>query len=88
MTVLAPQFQRGRPLSGDNPGINLSVPFNYLPPNLRQNVYKTFYNGYVTIFENLYVLLDQTELVPSVPHLRTLCRGDRDVNFYLKKGGK
>ncbi|EDR04255.1 uncharacterized protein LACBIDRAFT_304787 [Laccaria bicolor S238N-H82] len=85
MTVLAPQFQRGQPLP-EIPG--LAHQFDYLPPNLRTKVYKTFYNGYVTIFENLYVLLDQTEGVPSVPRLRTLCKGDRDVNFYLKKGGK
>ena len=81
-----PAFTRGQPLSSSDLTL---FSLDYIPLALRQNIYKTFYIGYQTIFEaTSYVLKSLSIPTPQAVLNAALELNSSAVLFYLGKGGK
>lgn len=81
-----PSFTRGQPLSASE---FLHFAFDYIPPALRQEIYKAFYIGFHTIFK----AVSQVLKTPGIPTPEAVMAAGLEldpgaVNFYLGKGGK
>lgn len=67
----------------------LHCAFDYIPPAIRREIYKTFYIGFYTIFEAIsHVLKTPGIPTPQAVVAAALELNARAVQFYLAKGGK
>ena len=83
-----PLFTRGKPLSASE---LLYSSIDYVPPPLRQQIYKTFYIGFCTIFEAISLVLETPASgipTPEAVMAAALELKASAVQFYLGKGGK
>lgn len=81
-------FTRGQPLTAFE---LMHFTLDYLPPTLRQRIFKTFYIGFCTIFEGVSHVLKRTP--GGIPTPQAVLEAALDLNagavhFYLGKGGK
>jgi hypothetical protein len=82
-----PPFTRGEPLSASQ--FITQFQFDYILLALHQEIYKTFYIGYATMFEAIAHIFK----TPSVPTSEAVLFAALGINagavqFYLGKGGK
>ncbi|CAA7262588.1 unnamed protein product [Cyclocybe aegerita] len=85
------QFEARRPLSSAE---LLYSTLDYVPLVIRQEIYKTFYVGFYTIFHAISLVLGRRPQgpasipTPQVVLIEALALEPRAVQFYLGKGGK
>src|SRR5580658_1690126 len=89
-----------QPLARDSPLFTTVIPLSFIPPHLRDTVFKTFYRGYHAIFIAISFLVNASpskpgwfpSCIPSIkgvyhemPRLHYHLRGS--VDHFLGKGG-
>ena len=80
-------FNPRQPLSGSD--LFFHPALDYIPSALRQEIYKTFYIGFYTIFDAIsHVLKTPGIPTPQAVMAAALQLNGKAVQFYLGKGGK
>ncbi|KAF8574034.1 hypothetical protein K439DRAFT_1399345 [Ramaria rubella] len=94
MGFMSDEFVRGEPLAADR--FDLYIGLDFIPFELRSQVYKTFYRGYQSAFEAITHTMRQS-IIPRPTAVRTAMFaggyrgydffGHQAVQFFFSKGG-
>jgi hypothetical protein len=80
------KFTSSRPLSADQAKL---IYTQFLPPQLRVKMYKSFYKGYCAIFNAIScVLQDEADGIPTPGRVLSQARSEGyNIEYYIQKGG-
>jgi len=62
--------------------------FDSIPEQVRANMTKTFYFGFINLFKALTIVLRDVNKAPTISDVRDLACRDTSAAFYFGKGGK